>query len=64
MRNRIGKRWQARRGSRWTRNTMANTFGLRVPICAKCRGCNPVNIGQPDPEKCCQCGADFVAADD
>lgn len=52
------KRFQARRGSgRFTRNTMENTFGLRVVVCAGCRGCNPHGCREPRPEKCGQCGA-------
>lgn len=59
------KRFQARRHSgRFTRNTVENTFGLTVPVCASCRGCNPHNVGEPRPTTCHHCGKPLVDIDD
>lgn len=60
----MGRRFQARRANgRFQRNTMASVFGMKVWVCAECRGCNPKNLGQPAPSKCAQCGVPFVEAD-
>lgn len=53
------KKWrlQPRRRGRFQRSTLANTHGLTAWVCAACRGFNPVDLGEPKPESCCQCGA-------
>ena len=61
-RNRGSKRLRSRAGNgRFRRATVANTFGLRVPVCPHCRGCNPVAVGEEPPEACKQCGETVAA---
>lgn len=57
-------RRQARLGNgRWTKNTLANTFGMDAPVCPKCRAFNPYSLGEPKPEKCHACGEPLSATD-
>ena len=52
-------RFQARRrNGRFTRNTLANTCGLRVEPCPnrECRALNPYAVGAARPTHCHQCG--------
>lgn len=54
------KRRQARRANgRFARNTLANTFGLRVEVCQRpeCRRMTPYGVGEAKPETCQACGA-------
>lgn len=56
-RNRGSKRLRARRGDgRFTRSTLANTFGLKALVCANCRTFNTVPLGEESPETCHACG--------
>lgn len=56
-RNRGSKRQRARRGDgRFVRSTLANTFGLKALVCAKCRTFNTVPLGEARPETCHACG--------
>ena len=53
----MGRRFQARRlNGRFTRNTLANTFGFRAEVCAACRGFTTYSLNEPKPEKCGHCG--------
>ena len=51
------KRRQARLSNgRFTRSTLANTFGLRVEVCPNCRAMNPYAINELAPKTCHVCG--------
>jgi hypothetical protein len=52
FRRRGRKHWQARSRGKFTRNTVTNTFGLKVWVCAACGGFNPRSVGEPKPERC------------
>jgi hypothetical protein len=55
----MSKRIQSRRSNgRYTRNTLANTFGLKAYICASCRSFNTVSVGEARPDKCRNCGCE------
>jgi hypothetical protein len=55
------KRSQSRRSNgRFQRNTLANTFGLKAPICSECNSFNPHGIGEPPPATCHNCGKPLV----
>jgi hypothetical protein len=58
------RRFQARRGNgRFTRNTLANTFGLNVEICERpaCRRMTPYALGEQKPTVCQACKLPFEA---
>lgn len=56
-RNRGSKIMRFRSGNgRFGRATIENVFGLKSPICSKCRGFNPHGIDEPRPENCHHCG--------
>jgi len=57
---RYWKRHQAlsmpRRGGRFTKRTLENSFGLHVDICAECRGFNVRSVGEDRALSCHHCG--------
>ena len=54
------RRTQARTGSgRFTRNTLANTCGLKLLICPQCRAFNPYGLNEPQPTQCHACQAEL-----
>jgi hypothetical protein len=55
-RNRGQKRLRLRVASgKFTGSTLANTFGLRAPVCPHCRSFNPHDVGSPQPTECQNC---------
>lgn len=60
--DRLGKRLQARAGSRWRKNTLENAFGLTIQICPACRRFNPRPMGEPPRDTCHACRAALVWA--
>jgi hypothetical protein len=59
------RRFQARRGNgRFTRSTLANTFGLNVEICERpeCRRMTSYALGEAKPSVCQACKLPFPPA--
>lgn len=55
-RNRGQKRIRTRvTNGRFSRSTLANTFGLHALVCPHCRGINLRNAGEPVPTACRHC---------
>ncbi len=63
-RNRGSKRLRTRVASgKFTKSTLANTFGIHAPVCPHCRSFNPHQRGEPRPTSCHNCKKD-VAPDE
>lgn len=45
---------------RFTKSTLANTFGLHAPVCPHCRVFNPHQRGEPRPTSCQSCGKEVA----
>lgn len=58
--NRLGRRMQAREGSRWAKNTVERVFGLSAPVCPHCRSFNPHGTTEPAPDRCQKCQAPLL----
>lgn len=60
-RNRGQKRLRTRVASgKFTKGTLANTFGFHAPVCPHCRCFNPHSLGEPRPKSCHHCGKDVA----
>jgi hypothetical protein len=59
----MGRRIQARRSGRFTRNTPENTLGLHLNICERCGGFNPTPLGEAPPSTCRHCDQPITHTD-
>lgn len=53
------RRYIRENNGRFRRASWGRDFGLEAPVCANCRGFNPIRVGESLPTICIQCGEPF-----